>query len=223
MFFIQNYAVLKDYFTIFAEKKGFAMIRRKHLTSILQLVMVFALLQLTLPIVAQPWEKNLPIMLEKAFTRTPVIKSALPVIPTWKATGVFNVTPRLEIPQSHLNKFGTYVPKIRGPLESLSPTLPDYTAIYHGYTRFKNLQIDNQLLFNFQKRRMEYNNRWWQEYNNKWWTEYIGGIIDEQMSRLRLDKMEKQLFKNGINIDTELENDTVGYIIYHYEYKPDAA
>ena len=58
---------------------------------------------------------------------------------------------------------------------------------------------------------------------NDWWLEYIGRIIDEQRIRLGIEKMEKQLFKNGIKIDTEIEEDTVGFIIYSYEYKLDAA
>ena len=60
---------------------------------------------------------------------------------------------------------------------------------------------------------------------NEWWIEYIGGIIEEQMIQLRMDKMEKLLFKNGMQIDVEMEIDTeiVGYIIYNYEYRLDAA
>lgn len=61
--------------------------------------------------------------------------------------------------------------------------------------------------------------------DNKWWIEYIRGIIEEQMIQLRMDKMEKQLFKNGMQIDVEIEEDgeIVGYIIYNYEYRIDAA
>ena len=58
---------------------------------------------------------------------------------------------------------------------------------------------------------------------NEWWVEYIRRIIEEQMILLRMDKMEKQLFKNGMQIDVEMEEDTVGFIIYDYEYRLDAA
>lgn len=56
-----------------------------------------------------------------------------------------------------------------------------------------------------------------------WWEEYIGGIIDEQMIRLGLDKMEKKLFQKGMQIDVDIEEDTVGFIIYSYEYELNAA
>lgn len=99
-------------------------------------------------------------------------------------------------------------------MESYRFTRPDYTTIFEGSIGHLNPQINIPYIKSLQHTPVN---------DNKWWIEYIGGIIDEQMIRLGIDKMEKQLFKNGINIDTELEDDTVGFIIYNYEYKLDAA
>ena len=59
---------------------------------------------------------------------------------------------------------------------------------------------------------------------NSWWIEYIAKIIEEQMLKQGIDKMEKQMFKNGMHIDFEIEEDEIGYIIiYRCEYKLDEA
>ena len=50
--------------------------------------------------------------------------------------------------------------------------------------------------------------------DNEWWVDYIGRIIEIQMMNLGIDR---------IQIDVEMEVDTVGYILQHYEYRLDAA
>ncbi len=59
--------------------------------------------------------------------------------------------------------------------------------------------------------------------SNQWWINYIEKVIEEQMLKQGIDKMEKQMFKNGMHIDFEIEEDEIGYIIYRCEYKLDAA
>ena len=58
--------------------------------------------------------------------------------------------------------------------------------------------------------------------DDKRWVE-IGKEIEELGIRLGLEKMENLLFPQGMQIDVDIEEDSVGFIIYSYEYKLDAA
>lgn len=60
--------------------------------------------------------------------------------------------------------------------------------------------------------------------DNKSWIYYIKMFIPGLSIKQEIDKMENQLFKDGIRFNFEVEEDEVGYIyINTYEYKLDAA
>lgn len=58
--------------------------------------------------------------------------------------------------------------------------------------------------------------------DDKRWSE-LGKEIEELGFRLGLEKMENLLFPQGMQIDVDIEEDTIGFIIYSYEYRLDAA
>lgn len=61
--------------------------------------------------------------------------------------------------------------------------------------------------------------------SNEWWIDYIGKIIEEQQIKQGIEQMQEQLFEKGMKFDFEYEwkDGEVGFIIFTYGYKLDAA